>query len=85
MSVSMIGVIGLQGFWLKRTIDQVSEQFDERAERALYAAVDAFEQNEMEFIITEEIEEALDWQNLIPDSVNTITRTFVNGVEYQTS
>ncbi|MEM9053338.1 MAG: HAMP domain-containing sensor histidine kinase [Bacteroidota bacterium] len=82
MSVSMLGVIGLQGFWLKRTIDQASEQFDKRAERALYATVDALEQNEMEFIITEEFEEGIDFKTLIADADSIVDANGLGDIKF---
>ncbi len=80
MTVSLLGVIGLQGYWLKQTIDQAAEEFDQRAERALFATVSNLKQSEVELLINEEFEEVFDMRTLIRDSIPQYTTEFVYEV-----
>jgi signal transduction histidine kinase len=70
MFVSLFGVIALQAYWLKKNIDQAANEFDQRAERALYASVRNLAKSEMEVVIEEEFGNLINLKGLLTDSLS---------------
>jgi len=70
MFVSLFGVIALQAYWLKKNIDQAANEFDQRAERALYASVRNLAKSEMEVVIEEEFGNLINIKGLLTDSLS---------------
>ena len=50
MFASVIGIIGLQSYWVLNAIDEQSLEFDKRAKRALYATVKDLARSQVETI-----------------------------------
>ena len=48
MSLSLIGIIFVQGYWISSSVDAKREQFSFNATQALSAAVDRIENRELE-------------------------------------
>lgn len=69
MVVSLLGILGLQAYWLKQAIDRSTAEFDQRANRALRASAMKLARLDIEDHLENQIDgllESMTW----PDSLN---------------
>jgi len=59
MSISVIGICGLEYYWVVSAIKAEQEEFDRSAQRALHAAVTELEKTEAEILLTEKLGEPM--------------------------
>lgn len=55
MSVSVIGICGLEYYWVVSAIKAEREEFDRSAQRALHSAISELERTEAEILLTEKL------------------------------
>jgi len=55
MSVSVIGICGLEYYWVATAIEAEQEEFDRSAQRALHTAIDELEKVEAESLLTQKL------------------------------
>ncbi|MGB6037483.1 MAG: HAMP domain-containing sensor histidine kinase [Cryomorphaceae bacterium] len=91
MSASVIGIIGLQAYWIKKAVEEQSKEFDRRAKSALYATVKDLARSQTETIFSinfgeMDIEELLKKGELHSDNVAVHQDTIIieNGVTLKT-
>jgi len=76
MLVSLLGILGLQAYWLKQAIDRSTTEFDQRAKRALQASANKLASLNFEVKIDREMDQILSqgqWQEQI--FVDTVPKT----------
>ena len=83
MTISLIGIIMVQLFWIKNAFEVKEQQFDRSVNEALLKAVERIEMDEDVFYVSKMISDNITWetsthQNSGTDSVSTIIR-IVNG------
>ena len=83
MTISLVGIILVQLFWIKNAFEVKEEQFDRSVNEALLKAVERIEMDEDVFYVSNIISDNIGWetsthQDSENDSVSTIIR-IVNG------
>jgi two-component system phosphate regulon sensor histidine kinase PhoR len=85
MSISLIGIILVQLFWIKNAFEVKEEQFDRSVNEALLSAIDHMETDEQVFYISNKMGGNANWTTAVQkvsedDSISTITEsTNFNG------
>lgn len=79
MFASVIGIIGLQAYWVLNAIDEQSREFDKRAKRALYATVKDLARSQAETIFIARFGEMLELEEILEDATTQLENIVVDG------
>jgi len=77
MSIALAGLIAVQGYWIKNTIDLANDKFDKDVTEALLMTVNKIEKEETKDVV---IRKFLDeYELIIVDSDSILTQTVIKG------